>query len=551
MKLNASDEAGAQAVIKAWNSTASRASQLVGAKAVGVRNIINLMPAHVRELVSDHINRLGWDNSALSDDVLQNKKLYPPYVYRATSKEWTARGKVTSESMHLVVQHLLNGFERTPVRMRRKIDNTIWEETSSAAAALVSFLADLKAACPIPEDTISKEIIQTWVNGGSQLKVELAEAVREKVPTFKWADIQAFSALVEQHRATTPLATPSALMASGTLEDNAMDLTMRQITYDLQAVNVWAGKVRNIEQHAFHVRLEAQQQAAQSNKLAGETFLNSTVMFLPLTKTDHVMRELSAIQKNFESRGCARDPNELGLATICLLNWVAPSMVSSVGMETQAEVASCLLHQSSQNVGVLLSPMFAYKKGGVWAAEKHAMSLLTDKSVLLERSWSLLFSEQHDKRDSRPLQYRGRIMEPPTASPTQSWWRTSKIFRGYTDTAQQMAARDMVFPEDVMHDALPQSVDDSVVTVQGAATFQQIGTDAAKQKPFWHSWTMLPCLLACPSSSLICKLASVTLLMPSWRCAAISIGPCSTWASRRIPWRCVGCVRRSSTSWRR
>ena len=38
----------------------------------------------------------------------------------------------------------------------------------------------------------------------------------------------------------------------------------------------------------------------------------------------------------------------------------------------------------------------------------------------------------------------------------------------------------MITPEDVMHDALPQSVDDSVVTIEGAAKFQQIGTDAAK-----------------------------------------------------------------------
>eukprot|EP00974_Lingulodinium_polyedra_P057182 5502082-Lingulodinium_polyedra.AAC.1 len=38
----------------------------------------------------------------------------------------------------------------------------------------------------------------------------------------------------------------------------------------------------------------------------------------------------------------------------------------------------------------------------------------------------------------------------------------------------------MASPEDVMHDALPPDVDDSVATVQGAAKYQQIGADAAK-----------------------------------------------------------------------
>ena len=113
------------------------------------------------------------------------------------------------------------------------------------------------------------------------------------------------------------------------------------------------------------------------------------------------MREIAVIRHSMENRtrGCARgQPGEPNSATICLLNWSAPSMVTSGGMETQSDVASCLLHESSQNIGLLLSPMFAYKKGGVWTAEKQAMNMLADKALLLERSWSLLFAEQRDKR---------------------------------------------------------------------------------------------------------------------------------------------------------
>ena len=157
-----------------------------------------------------------------------------------------------------------------------------------------------------------------------------------------------------------------------------------------------------------------------------------------------------------------------------LLNWSAPSTVSSNGTQLQADLASCLIHQSQQNVGLLLSPMFAYDKGGIWPAEMASIYMLVNKSLVLETSWSLIFAEQRDKRDSRPLQYKGRIIEGPTA-PAQCWWWNTKIARGYTDAATQMNAKDMVLWEDVMTDALPMSVDDSAVTVQGAAKYQQIG----------------------------------------------------------------------------
>ena len=75
----------------------------------------------------------------------------------------------------------------------------------------------------------------------------------------------------------------------------------------------------------------------------------------------------------------------------------------------QSEVAAHLLHQSSQNLGLMLAPMFSYKKSGVWPLEKHALSMLADRSLCVDKSWSLLFTEQRDKRDARPLQYRGRF----------------------------------------------------------------------------------------------------------------------------------------------
>ena len=89
-----------------------------------MRNIINLMPSNVLGLVTSHVSKYGWDNCALSDDVLQNKRVFPPYVFRAASREWTARGKVANDSMYFAVQQLLNKFERPPIPMRRTFEQT-------------------------------------------------------------------------------------------------------------------------------------------------------------------------------------------------------------------------------------------------------------------------------------------------------------------------------------------------------------------------------------------------------------------------------------------
>lgn len=146
----------------------------------------------------------------------------------------------------------------------------------------------------------------------------------------------------------------------------------------------------------------------------------------------------------------------------------------------QGEIASVLLNQSPTNVGVLLDPMFAYKKGGVWLAEKEMHDLLTGKSLVLDRTWTLLFDAKKDIRDNRPLAYRGRILESAGAV-EKSPWRHTKLFGGYTDPAQQLPARDMVTWQDLQPDALPSSTDESAVVVQGAHKFQQIGVDGAKK----------------------------------------------------------------------
>ena len=240
-------------------------------------------------------------------------------------------------------------------------------------------------------------------------------------------------------------------------------------------------KTQHIEHHAFHVRLEAKQKAARLNRQVAQRYCATHLHFILLTSVDQLLREVGIIQKDLEGKSVEKH-NATKIATICTLNWIAPSTIPSKAQSQYTDVLSVLIHQSAQGVGLMLCPMFTYKKGGLWALEKQALNVLQEKALVVDRSWSLIFSEQVDKRDSRPLQYRGRVLEPPTSdTATPCWWRNSKIFLGYTEFATQLPAKDMQVSEEVGQDALPSSVDESVVTVQGALKFQQIGCDAAKK----------------------------------------------------------------------
>ena len=149
MNIDQDSEGGVAAIIKTWNGKVARASQLVGARAVSVKNVLTVMPSQVRDYMMDNISREGWDNCCLSEDILQSKKVYPRFVFRASSKEWTTRGKVTPESMLLTARYIVGKFDRTPKNMRRKPDRKQWEDISHAASVFWLWLMSSEMMFPL------------------------------------------------------------------------------------------------------------------------------------------------------------------------------------------------------------------------------------------------------------------------------------------------------------------------------------------------------------------------------------------------------------------
>ena len=132
-----------------------------------------------------------------------------------------------------------------------------------------------------------------------------------------------------------------------------------------------------------------------------------------------------------------------------------------------------------QNICFALMPSFTYKKGQLWMLEQTHTKILANRALNVDTGFTLLFNEKIDLRDSRPLNFPGRVVTGAGGKWDEFIWRPSNLVRkGRTEPAKMLATHDMVNIEDVSADALPQVLDDAIATVQGAKKFLQIGPDA-------------------------------------------------------------------------
>ena len=133
-----------------------------------------------------------------------------------------------------------------------------------------------------------------------------------------------------------------------------------------------------------------------------------------------------------------------------MMNWVAPCTIKSDDFELQTSVASVLIAQGESNIGLMLCPLFSYKRGGVLQEELRIYNALTKRNLNIDKSFSLLYKAdaKTDSRDSRPASYSGRVVVASHVKEGDSAYRGSRLFQvGYTDLADQLMSRDMAAVE--------------------------------------------------------------------------------------------------------
>ena len=89
------------------------------------------------------------------------------------------------------------------------------------------------------------------------------------------------------------------------------------------------------------------------------------------------------------------------VACLFILNWATPGVYRSKVLKWQKEVLGQGLQHLPGAIGVLVSPVYFYKKGNLWACEQAHLQMLSTENINTDRMATMLFKSRSDERDSR------------------------------------------------------------------------------------------------------------------------------------------------------
>ena len=177
-QLRAKGDTDIATTVRHHNATSSKIGQLTGAKAQAVKNLLEQLPSTALTVLSDHVQSLGWESCAFSDDCLSSKKYLPGHQFRRGTGLWIARGKVTKESCELTLRHIIAVHESTAPALRRKVDRSTIEEKAEEATLAWHMGLALKQAIPVDEDILKRDWINMYIVGNSQVMLEIQMALQ-------------------------------------------------------------------------------------------------------------------------------------------------------------------------------------------------------------------------------------------------------------------------------------------------------------------------------------------------------------------------------------
>lgn len=247
-------------LIRKYNATVPKPQQLVGGRAVAVKNMLTSFPADALTMLMGHVSKHGWEGCAFTEDALSSRKILPDFTPRGSSKAWNARLKLDAFIVNLLFKRVVHEWDNAH-GTHRKMDKQSLENLAEQAALLVNATRELTGKFPLP-DAMLETLYGQWVQGRPSTCLQLQELLIDKPEPLDLPSIPCFRELVDQWRQSKgPLADPAAavpsqLLQQATLEADAWTLVKRQLEYDQQAWRVFLQKKASVEAAVYHQRLE-------------------------------------------------------------------------------------------------------------------------------------------------------------------------------------------------------------------------------------------------------------------------------------------------------
>jgi hypothetical protein len=404
-----------------------------------------------------HVSELGWGGNVWSEDSLSSKRLYPGHQFPAKSKKWLMRIKTNPETIELAVNRIQGTHVKAPAYLRKKIDSGRVDAISERACAVYYLAEEVLQRVPLDAKCLHAQWTEAWAAGSEHVDTEVQALLLEKSDTLDiLTQIPTFKLLMDEHMLNTPVTDKQATDAQTTeLEIDRFQLFLKQTVYDVAVFANFKKKCQSCYASRAHAiiehRIQKRDKCVEAAKKTMRAFVKVTTW--EGKKAEHAIAEIMDYKKQLQLKRGIAGASTQDIAPLVYWNNLAPALVPIDVTDKQISVMAWQLAENMRSCAMVLDPAHTYTKGQLHLQQAKFIQTLIQGNHDIDHQFSMIFKEQCDARDRRPLTCFGRLVFPsPAGDPNKSIWASSSLFRTRrTDEIPQLPAREMREAASLIH----------------------------------------------------------------------------------------------------
>jgi len=334
--------------------------------------------------------------------------MYPGFQFASKSKKWQPRLRTSEESMSLCVTRLHSMHEKGTLHMRKKPDVTLIEQMSERAAVVWAIGKEVQMTVPLPDEALYEHWWGAWADGSDHIDTEIQSALIEKSDAFIPGHILTLKRLMDEHSSKAPVQ-PTDKQVEGIAVDE-FNLLLKRLDYDVIVFQNWQKKCQNVHMAREHAKQEHRLRIRKQSDDNAQAFLDQNTLMTTWdgNKPEKIIAEIMNFKRDHISTKQGLGMHKI--VSIVALNWAAPCLIPAKHQDGQINVLSWVLNDNMQSIALVVYPVYSYQKGRLYLEEQKATSVLAKGTHNVDIQFAILFSDQTDQRDARPMVYPGRLV---------------------------------------------------------------------------------------------------------------------------------------------
>ena len=366
--------------------------------------------------------------------------------------------------------------ERAPVYMKKQLEMVAIEHLAERAAVVWHVGRELQLSSPISDSALGQHWWGAWADGSDHIDVEVQSVLIDKNDAFQPGQLPTLRRLMDSQLFDAPIKQASSQADAIAVDE--FNLLLKQLKYDITVFENWSTKCANAQLSRGFAKQEHRLEQRRCCAEAAKNFMAGCVVMTTWTSSETAISDILNFKRDVIAKKLGVVSHKI--PTLVFLNWAAPCMIPVVVQENQLNVLSWALADNMQSCAFTIYPTFSYMKGKLHLEETKVTAALTRGNHNIDLQVSILFKDQTDVRDHRPMVYPARLVFPsPLGDPCKSLWYASDLRKNRrTPEIKQISGKSMKEIEDLSVDALPPTTYARDQRSFGGAKYSQLGAPA-------------------------------------------------------------------------